>query len=434
MPTRRDPFPKHDEKLRREAPAEGAAPAEPAIGADQARRPHGALAAVLTGHVLLGFIWLVIFLGTVFLTSSYSGTADLIFVLGCVSWLGALPIIGVGWRSGGRWFWGVPLVWVIVFAIATVAVPLEAASTESGPPLPGTACSMRSPPAHSGQPQAGGASLIAFASDREGDSQIYVMNADGSGQRRLTRNATTDTEPAWSPDGTKIAFTRRCWHSNDKYDTDREIYVMNADGSGQRNLTRTRLSDDESPAWSPDGTKIAFESDRGGGALPESGIFVMNADGSGQRRLTRQDTGRSSSDPSWSPDGGWIAFDSDRDGNVEVYRMAADGSRPRRLTRSPTYDYAPAWSPDGSTIAFTSERNENEEIYLVNPDGSDERRLTHGGGEAAAWLPDGTKISFETCSSCADGHGRDDFYVVNADGSRKTRLMHTSADDLAWQP
>ena len=435
MPTRRDPFPKHDEQLSREAPAEGATtPPEPTIGADQARRPHGALAAVLSGHILFGFVWLVVFLGTVFLTSSYSGTADLVFVLGCVSWLGALPIIGVGWRSGGRWFWGVPLVWVIVFAIATVAVPLEAASTESGPPLPGTACALRSPPAQSGQPQAGGASLIAFASDRNGDFQIYVMNADGSGQRRLTRNATTDTEPAWSPDGTKIAFTRRCWHSNDKYDTDREIYVMNADGSGQRNLTRARLSEDESPAWSPDGTKIVFESDRGGGALPELGIFVMNADGSGQRRLTRQHTGRRSSDPSWSPDGGWIAFDSDRDGNVEVYTMAADGSRLRRLTRNPAYDYAPAWSPDGSTIAFTSERNESEEIYLVHPDGSGERRLTHGGGEAAAWLPDGTKISFETCSSCADGHGRDDFYVVNADGSRKTRLMHASADDLAWRP
>ena len=76
----------------------------------------------------------------------------------------------------------------------------------------------------------------------------------------------------------------------------------------------------------------------------------------------------------------------------------------------------------------------NDEIYIVNADGSGERPLTHGGGEAAAWLPDGTKISFETCSSCADGHGRVDFYVVNADGSRKTRLMHTSADDLAWQP
>ena len=138
------------------------------------------------------------------------------------------------------------------------------------------------------------------------------MNADGSGVTRLTDNDADDWSPAWSPDGRRIAF-------DSNRDGDFEIYVMNADGSGVTRLTDND-ADDWSPAWSPDGRRIAFDSDRDG----DFEIYVMNADGSGVTRLTDNDADDWS--PAWSPDGRRIAFDSNRDGDFEIYVMNADGS------------------------------------------------------------------------------------------------------------
>jgi len=182
---------------------------------------------------------------------------------------------------------------------------------------------------------------IAFTSDRDGNREIHVMNADGSGQRRLTRNPAEDVSPSWSPDGRTIGFT------SDR-DGNFEIYAMNADGSGQRRLTRNP-ADDGLPAWSPDGRTIAFPSDRDGNFE----IYAMNADGSGQRNLTRNPAGDFLF-AAWSPDGRRIAFTSDRDGrcdtqlcpaNFEIYVMNADGSGQRRLTRNSAEDVSPVWSP-----------------------------------------------------------------------------------------
>jgi hypothetical protein len=155
------------------------------------------------------------------------------------------------------------------------------------------------------------------------------MNADGSDQIRLTNNSANDYTSAWSPDGTEIAF------SSDR-DGNYEIYVMNADGSDQIRLTNNSAND-RFPAWSPDGTEIAFSSDRDG----DFEIYVMNADGSDQIRLTNN----SANDdyPAWSPDGTKITFSSDRDGNHEIYVMNADGSDQIRLTNNPTLDWFPAW-------------------------------------------------------------------------------------------
>ncbi len=153
------------------------------------------------------------------------------------------------------------------------------------------------------------------------------MNADGSGLRRLTRNTVGDRNPVWSPDGRRIAFESN-WQLN----------VMNADGSRQRRLTRNG-GRNFTPAWSPDGQKIAFERRlgrkkygpcNGCGRASTFEICVMNADGSGQQRLTTQ-----GAQPGWSPDGQKIAFMSERDGNAEIYNMNADGSQQRNLTRTP---------------------------------------------------------------------------------------------------
>jgi Tol biopolymer transport system component len=283
-------------------------------------------------------------------------------------------------------------------------------------------------PAESAFPGANG--KIAFTSLRDGNAEIYVMNADGSDQTNLTKNPAADEYvPAWSPDGSKIAFS-----SN--RDGDYEIYVMNADdGSGQTNLTNYPAVFDGYPAWSPDGSKIAFASDRDG----DGDIYVVNVDANGvpigaPTNLTT-DSAAWDADPAWSPDGSKIAFITSRVvGYHEVYVMNADGSNPTNLTNSPVaHDEEPAWSPDGTKIAFQSSAYRDmlpRDIYVVNADGSgDPTNLTNTGmsDEDPAWSPDGTKIAF----------ARDDIYVMNADGSGDpTRLTTDPQRDFYpdWQP
>ena len=260
---------------------------------------------------------------------------------------------------------------------------------------------------------------IVFQSDRDGDYEIYVMNADGSGVSRLTDNAANDWVPSWSPDGGRIAF-----HSD--RDGDREIYVMNADGTGVSRLT-DNSANDWIPSWSPDGGRIAFYSDRDG----DREIYVMNADGTGVSRLT-DNTGYDG-DPSWSPDGRRIAFHSDRDGNGEIYVMNADGTGVSRLTDSPGGDWYPSWSPDGGRIAFGSDRDGDGEIYVMNADGSGVSRLTDNSANdwIPSWSPDGRRIAF-----ISELYGDYDIYVMNADGSGVVRLTENSAEDQypSWSP
>ncbi len=293
-------------------------------------------------------------------------------------------------------------------------------------------------------------SRIAFASNRDGNEEIYVMNADGSGVTRLTDDPADDSCPSWSPDGSRIAF-----HST--RDGDEEIYVMNVDGGTVPATTDAQgdaepaqppttepattdsggsgpvclgdgPADDEHPAWSPDGGRIAFVSFRDG----NSEIYVMNADGSGATRLTDHPAWDAA--PAWSRDGSRIAFVSERDGNEEVYVVAADGSgRARRLTDNPAGDGMPAWSPDGNRIAFVSERDGNSEIYAMNADGSGLARLTdHPAADGeASWSPDGGRIAF-----VSDRDGNSEIYLMNADGSGLARLTDDTAWDAspAWSP
>jgi Tol biopolymer transport system component len=307
---------------------------------------------------------------------------------------------------------------------------------------------------------------IVFVSWRDGNGEVYAMDADGSGPRNLTQNPAKDVRPTWSPDGRRIAFVSR-------RDGNSEIYVMNADGSGQRNLTRDRARDNY-PTWSPDGRKIAFlrarlysNRVRGLGVHRFYGyhLYVMNADGSGLRRLTLNFTGRYqlvwspdgrtiyfgrdlvSTDGSgarrlpyipltavWSPDGRQIAFVNNprrnrRPGqlgpcciaNSDVYVMNADGSGTRRLTHNAAYDGEPAWSPDGRKIAFQSKRRVggNGEIYVMNADGSGKRNLTRNPAQDVrpSWSRDGRRIAF-----VSDRDGRLEAHVMNADGSGQRSL------------
>ena len=271
---------------------------------------------------------------------------------------------------------------------------------------------------------------IVFVSWRDGNGEVYAMDADGSSPRNLTQDPAKDVHPAWSPDGRSIAFVS-------SRDGNSEVYVMNADGSGKRNLTRSRASDD-SPTWSPDGRRIAFL--RGPGFRGQ--LYVVNADGSGLRNLMHvASPAFFYSQLVWSPDGRTIYFGR--------YLISTDGSGARKL---PYIPLIAVWSPDGRQIAFVGNklrnrppgggpRKANSDIYVMNADGSGTRRLTHNAGYDGepAWSPDGRKIAFQSKRGFVVGQpgmGIGEIYVMNADGSGKRNLTRNPAQDgrPSWSP
>ena len=234
-------------------------------------------------------------------------------------------------------------------------------------------------------------SKVVFASDRDGNGEIYVMRADGSRPANLTRHEAWDTDPCWSPDGRRIAFKsdrhgeREVGPSGSgHYNSD--IFIMNADGSGVRQLTFDPV-DARDPAWSPDGLSIVYTSWRDAPGPPA--IYRIDLASGADQRLSGDHW---VSDPSWSPDGASIAFVRDSDRTSHVWVMAADGSGARQLTSGKAWVWSPTWSPDGTRIAFERDDRDDDvgsDIYVVPVEGGAEQRITEHPGEDSHpnWTP-----------------------------------------------
>jgi Tol biopolymer transport system component len=265
---------------------------------------------------------------------------------------------------------------------------------------------------------------IVFSTNRDGNSEIYVMNADGTAQSRLTDTDVfvENTYPIFNPDGSKIAFVST-------RDGNREIYIMNADGTNQTNITNVFQADDSGPTFSPDGSKIAFASQRFIDPAYNTDIYVMNTDGTGLTRITTDPA--DDFYPSYSPDGGRIVFTTNREGEYdnEIYIMSSNGGGQTNLTNNNLIgDFFPTFSPDGSKIVFESHRDgEIPEIYTMSPSGANVVRLTNNSDidDFPTFSPDGSKVAFE---SLRDGN-TPEIYVMNSDGNNVVRITFASGAD-----
>jgi dipeptidyl aminopeptidase/acylaminoacyl peptidase len=222
----------------------------------------------------------------------------------------------------------------------------------------------------------------AFANAKK--NEIALMNPDGS---NVTRLHVFGSDPALSPDGTKIAY---CSMRETQYS---QIYVMNSDDTGEKRLTNFNTGDACGPSWSHDGSKLAFHAFALMNPRRNPEIWVMNADGSNQKRLTEHGL-----DPFWSPDGRQIAFASKRDGIFQIYAMNADGSNIRRLTKHNAEDSNPAWAPDGGAIAFVSVTGDDRRgLFIMASDGSELHGIAHSKHQDfcfPSWSLDGKTIAF----------------------------------------
>jgi Tol biopolymer transport system component len=292
-------------------------------------------------------------------------------------------------------------------------------------------------PAQATAPGANG--KIVFASNRDGDGNdfdLFAMNPDGSGVTPVTNDAVTSIEPAYSPDGAKIAYTTTSGDGSPGNPANREIIVVDADGSDPVNVTNSPTSDDSDPSFSPDGTKIAFRRQVGIGDTGE--IYIVDSDGSDLKRLTQNSL--FDAEPTWSPDGSKVIFNEVIAGNNEIVQKDASSadpaSAPENLTNNVQNDSNPSVSPDGR-IAFSRLNSTDYDVYVMDADGTDQTNITNNSASwdsQPAFSPDGEKIAFTR-----GAFNSMDIWVMGANGASPVNLTPGQATPRQdshpdWQP
>ncbi len=258
---------------------------------------------------------------------------------------------------------------------------------------------------------------IGFASNRDGNYEIYTMRTDGREVMRFTDGPERDREPACSGAGLML-------YTSSAVGGGADIWLLDPESNEVTNLTRA-LGGDYSPRWAPDGDTIAFVSDRHGPGQ----LYLMDADGSGQTQLSRRES--SVEQPTWAPDGFRLLFASEQDGSWELFSISIEDGSTSRVTQDAAQDWYPAWSPEGNRIAFTSDRGGRLQIYIMEPDGTEARRLTTFplGAEQPQWSPDGQWIVFIAYTGRGEGLSAREIYIMDSDGSDPMRLTNNAFDD-----
>lgn len=260
---------------------------------------------------------------------------------------------------------------------------------------------------------------IAFASNRTGNKEIFVVDYDGFGLRQVTHNGSINMSPAWSPDGGSLAYVS---YKNG----DPDIYILDL-ASGQDRRVAGGQGVQTAPAFSPDGKRLLYSQTSG----QESEIYVCDVGGGGTHRVSR--VGGINTSPSWSPDGRRMVFTSDRAGNPHLYISDVEGGSPQRITFDGTWNDTPCWSPDGERIVYVSRRDGPFSLALVDPAGRDESRRTFGpaSDEHPSWAADGRHVAF----SSTRGRGRGVYVMDVESGSIRTVLADGSeCFGICWSP
>ncbi|MBT8286066.1 MAG: DUF5050 domain-containing protein [Flavobacteriaceae bacterium] len=269
---------------------------------------------------------------------------------------------------------------------------------------------------------------IAFNTNRDGNKEIYLMDANGSNLRNITNNPAMEYGPSWFPDGSKIiAYSNR--------DGDPELYVFDLKKDTAIRLTN-HPSEDVLPVVSPDGSQIVFMSNRN---EKSRSVYKMKINGSDVSALT--DNADYEESPAWSPNGKHLLFtrqlrdlnDTTHAANGEIFRMKADGSEVTRITNKPGYDSGAVYSPDGNQIAFYGPEGDSFEIFVMDAEGKDIRNITRDTLDcySPSWSPDGKWIAYTA------GTGNNyDIYIINIENSEKRRLTNTKIrnESPAWAP